>query len=71
MRGNLFLKTLHLITQQQYVYPRDFAQNPFSLANHLRMYALGKGMVEFLQTWGILLIYSQLQVEKFIMGLLN
>ena len=71
MRGNLFLKTLHLITQQQYVYPRDFAQNPFSLANHLRMYALGNGLVVLLQPWGILFIYFQQQTEKYIRPHLN
>ena len=47
--GTCFSRLVPLITQQQYVYPRDVAQNPFSLANHLRMYAVGNGLVEFLQ----------------------
>ena len=47
--GTCFSRHVPLITQQQYVYPRDVAQNPFSLANHLRMYAVGNGLVELLQ----------------------
>ena len=47
--GTCFSRLVPLITQQQYVYPRDVARNPFSLANHLRMYAMGNGLVELLQ----------------------
>ena len=39
--------------------------------SYLRMYALGKGLVELLQPWSILFIYSQQLVEKYIRPLLK
>ena len=39
--------------------------------SYLRMYTLGKGLVELLQPWGILLICLQQPIEKYIMPCLT
>ena len=39
--------------------------------SYLRMYAMGKGLVGLLKPWGILFIYSEQPVEKYIRPCLN
>ena len=38
---------------------------------YLRLYVLGEGLFELLQAWGILFIYFQQLVEKYIRSCLN
>ena len=68
--GTCFSRLVPLITQQQYIYPRDVAQKVFSQVNLVPKLSqdvcLGKGSGGTLTTLSILFINPQQQVEKYI-----
>ena len=79
--GTCFSRLVPLITQQQYILPRDIAQtlpgthSPWLILcwSYLRKYALGNGQVKLLQPWGknLVFTYSQQPVQKHIMPCLS
>ena len=69
--GTCFSRLIPLITQQQYMSGPETepgTPSPWLILyqSYLGTYALGKGLMELLQPWGILFIYSQQLAEKYI-----
>ena len=68
--GTCFPRLVPRITQQQYMSLPETEPGTLSpwlilYQSYLGMYALGKGLMELLQPWGILFIYSQQLAEKY------